>query len=447
MQVSLKKKRVGFHYYPDSLHYRQKDLNTFLPILNKLEVGWITLKSHPERAIPETFIQTLLENNITPIIHIPFPVQPINDVQNLNVLFQAYASWGIKYLVLFDRPNQQTAWNSHSWSKQDLVERFLDCFLPAAESLIQKGLTPVFPPLEPGGDYWDTVFLQSALRSIVRRGHKKVIESLVLSSYAWTFGHNLDWGKGGPEHWPNSFPYVTSLSNQDQRGFRIFDWYLSISQSVLNKKIPIILLAAGYQTGNNQVPELNPNTNRSNREQMNVDLYNFIKKSQDDTELIPPEVIACNIWLLAASENQPEQKDAWFLENKPSFRVLELLRQTQQDFPPSSQSPSLGLSSSNTKIITPSHYLLFPENSWVTRDWLYEMAQSLSEIPFVKFGASIPDAMQSRRVTVLGEERWLDESFFTALTSAGCVIEEIYGDGTLIATRINEFVNYNEVPK
>ncbi|PKP01191.1 MAG: hypothetical protein CVU11_15960, partial [Bacteroidetes bacterium HGW-Bacteroidetes-6] len=41
----------------------------------------------------------------------------------------------------------------------DLVERFLDRFLPLANQVVSEGAVPVMPALEPGGNYWDTAFL------------------------------------------------------------------------------------------------------------------------------------------------------------------------------------------------------------------------------------------------------------------------------------------------
>ena len=66
-------------------------------------------------------------------------------------------------MVLFDRPNLRANWPAAAWAQSNLVERFLDVFQPLALAAVQAGLIPVFPPLEPGGDYWDTAFLRSCL--------------------------------------------------------------------------------------------------------------------------------------------------------------------------------------------------------------------------------------------------------------------------------------------
>ena len=63
----------------------------------------------------------------------------------------------------------QDGWTSESWAQSGLTERFLDSLLPIAEAAVAVGLAPLFPPLEPGGDYWDTTFLRGALDGIKRR--------------------------------------------------------------------------------------------------------------------------------------------------------------------------------------------------------------------------------------------------------------------------------------
>ncbi len=48
-------RRLGFYYYPDTLHYRESDLCKWLPTLQDLGASWITLVTPVKRAIPETF--------------------------------------------------------------------------------------------------------------------------------------------------------------------------------------------------------------------------------------------------------------------------------------------------------------------------------------------------------------------------------------------------------
>ncbi|MDP6584344.1 MAG: hypothetical protein QF535_06785, partial [Anaerolineales bacterium] len=61
---------IGFHYYPDELHYRSTDLDYWLPKLQNLGASWLTLVSSTNRSIPETFLSPLVQSGIEPIIHI-----------------------------------------------------------------------------------------------------------------------------------------------------------------------------------------------------------------------------------------------------------------------------------------------------------------------------------------------------------------------------------------
>ena len=58
---------TGLHYFPDTLHYRQSDLATWLPELHELGVGWLALRAESSRAVPEFFLRSLIGAGITPI--------------------------------------------------------------------------------------------------------------------------------------------------------------------------------------------------------------------------------------------------------------------------------------------------------------------------------------------------------------------------------------------
>ncbi|MRS04895.1 hypothetical protein EG832_17020, partial [bacterium] len=61
-------KRLGLHYFNDTLHYTNHDLVDWLPVLKKMNVSTLILKSAPTRAIPEQFISALIGADITPVI-------------------------------------------------------------------------------------------------------------------------------------------------------------------------------------------------------------------------------------------------------------------------------------------------------------------------------------------------------------------------------------------
>jgi hypothetical protein len=310
--------RHGFHYYPDSDHYRMHNLESWMPELKKLGASWITLVAPAERAIPEFFLDSMLRANIQPVLHFPLPINQHLSVESFRLLFSNYARWGVKYVTLCDRPNLRINWQPSAWAQMDLVERFLDYYLPLAKIALQEGLTPVFPPLEPGGDYWDLAFLQTALRSLRRRGNEHLLEVLVLGANAFTGKHPIDWGAGGPERWPETRPYLTPPESQDHLGFRIFDWYLAISERELGERLPIILLRAGSLPGDHsESQDLVVET--VSHAQTNLKLARLLSGDTEgisEREPVPPEVLACNFWLLSTHERSPYAGQAWFQSGK-----------------------------------------------------------------------------------------------------------------------------------
>ena len=86
--------RIGFHYFPDSLHYQEKDLNLWLPRLKDLNAAFLVLNSPTNRAIPEEFISALKQAKITPIINFNLPLSQNTPWGDLEVLMRSYGRWG-----------------------------------------------------------------------------------------------------------------------------------------------------------------------------------------------------------------------------------------------------------------------------------------------------------------------------------------------------------------
>jgi hypothetical protein len=330
--------RLGFHYFPDLEHYSERDLRTWLPELKNLDASWITLIAPTDRAIPEPFICGLIEGAIEPILHFPLSFESFPTARDLAFLFNNYARWGLNYVVLFDRPNSRSVWPKSAWAQTHLVERFLDHFIPLAEIAIHSGLIPVFPPLEPGGDYWDTAFLRSALESILRRRKTELIESMVLGAYAQAGELPLNWGSGGPERWPNVRPYDTPPGSEDQLGFHIFDWYIAILNAVLDRSTPLLLFRAGSRPSKKQEPKFS-NMDAKTHSLRNLviaksliasslsdRLTNLDKSTLGALDPIPSQVLGCNFWLLSASSQSSHIKEAWIKPGGSHQTVAKVLR-------------------------------------------------------------------------------------------------------------------------
>lgn len=437
--------RIGFHYYPDTLHYRESDLHAWLPELRALGATWLTLVAPTDRAIPEYFLHGLLAAGIEPILHFRSAPEDTINIPEIKIFLDSYAKWGVHYVVFYDRPNSRSSWTAAAWAQEALVERFVDRFVPLAEAAIQVGLTPVFPPLEPGGDYWDTAFLQTALQSLNRRKQTAVMEKLAISAYAWTGAHSLNWGAGGPERWPGARPYFTPNTEEDQRGFRIFDWYLAIARAALGQNSAILLFAAGSPLDHRATPA--PAVTPAVYAQTLLNIARLLAGEKvtdpgtNDKVLdpIPNEVISCNYWLLADTPSSPFLRQAWFQADGQALPVVGTFRQwisSRQDLSFAKSAPTR---TAEQTIHPPiAHYLLLPKYDWGVADWHLEIIR-----PFVKkhhptIGFSLEEAEHASRVTVIGGPQAFPEEAIGHLRAVGCYVERISGDGTTIASILAE---------
>jgi len=435
--------RLGFHYFPDTLHYTERDLQIWLPLLMELRVGWIVLQSETDRAIPEAFLTGLINAQIAPIIQFPVAITQAPKIADIAPIIEAYSHWGVKYIQIFDRPNLRSAWPKGYWTQQDLVERFLDRWLPFANEIVRMGVFPVFPALEPGGNFWDTAFLRSALQSLERRKETAILESLVLSAYAWTFNRPLTWGVGGPERWPESRAYFTPAQSEDQMGFCIYDWYQAVTQAVLDHSLSIILLQAGLPAHPDKLTDdvliSNEHTTAMReilRAVMPAELIEQTEETSTSPNLnLPPDIIACNFWLLASDDNSKYRAHSWFSKRQP---VLKHAREIAKNIPPCehdlSFTPPIMQDDFFLKVAHPiKHYLLLPSGDlgylgrWFTRLMPYIQKYNPT------IGFSLDEAALAVRVSVAGDKRIFADEAIKALQGKGCLVERINEDGTSIA--------------
>jgi hypothetical protein len=406
----------GFHYFPDTLHYRQHDVQIWLPRLQALDARWLVLQAPLLRAIPENFINALLAAKIQPVLQ--FHLQPgsFPAAEDLPLLFKTYWRWGVRYVTLFDQPNTHKVWRAATWVQTDLVERFLDLYLPLAHACLNAGLTPIFPALKPGGDYWDTAFLRGALESIQRRGQHDLLEQLVIGAYAAPGHQPLQWGAGGPERWPNARPYYTPPGVEDQRGFRIFDWYAAITEAALATPRPIFLFGMGYRT---EVEE----HLKENLQIVRLLAGEFIR----GLEPIPTQVIGGAFEPLVDLSVESNSAPGWFRpDGEPHPQAAALRQWVGKNTPPpaASQSASGGIR----------HYLLLPSYEWGISDYHIDLIRPIIKKYQPTVGFSLAEAHNARRVTVIGGEQAFSEESLSQLRAAGILVERVQEDGTNIAS-------------
>lgn len=412
-------KKIGFHYFPDLLHYRQTDLDTWLPVLTGMQAGWLVLQAPPDRAIPENFLLGLLEAGIEPVLHFKLPPDQLPPEADLAFLYHLYAKWGLRHITLFDKPNLRSTWQSTNWAQTDLVERFLDIYLPQAENCLNAGLTPVFPPLEPGGDYWDTAFLQAAIQGIQRRGYKELLAKLVIGAVARAGERSLNWGAGGPERWPSTRPYFTPANEEDHRGFRIFDWYNTHVQSILIVERPLFLFEVGA------APAEDPNFKKHT--QINLDIARLIEAEDlPGLEPIPHNVAGAAFLLFPGPRPAPPVSQAWYTPQGEPLPILSAFRDRDQE------SGSGACAETHSTPIE--HYLLLPSFDGHISDLHLEIIR-----PFIKkyqptMGFSLREALQARRVTVIGGIGAYPQEQINQLREAGCIVHQIEDHGIDIAS-------------
>ncbi len=433
--------QVGIHYFQDTDHYRQEDLKIWLPKLKELNVGWLVLKSEKNRAIPEEFLESLIQESITPIIEFNLPIQKNYGTRELKLLLQVYARWGIKYCIFYDRPNQKQSWPDNYWAQNDLVDRFLDQYIPLAKYAILEGLIPVFPPLEPGGNYWDTAFLRSCLKNLESRDQSQILDNLVLSAYAYTFKNDLNWGIGGPEFWPQSKPYITPPNSQDQKGFRIYEWYEAIANSVLQKEVPILLLQAGltYNPTSTKFSEEELKQNWSDQKIISLLLHtqeSITAESGDLYQPVPSSVLACNFWLLASDEESQRSDVAWYLNGKVQNPFVNELIESFKEEKKQKAFTEKAIKSkrSDPKQCLISHYVLLPGREYGISDEEFDQIKPLVNKGKATVGFSVDEAILSNKVTLIANQKDYSEETIQKLQKFGCIIEQISHDGTIIAT-------------
>lgn len=415
--------RLGFHYFPDTLHYTARDLQTWLPLLMRLKVGWLVLESSSARAIPEEFIRGLIHQGIIPLIQLPFSPSAPPAFKEVATIIEAYIKWGCRYIQIFDRPNLKSTWGTSYWTHPDLTEAFVDAFLPWAQWIVKCGGNPILAPLYPGGDYWDTAFLQNVLIILERRHQYDIIENLHLSAYAWTHDHPLEWGQGGPLAWPEARPYDQNAQTQDHRGFRIFEWYEAIAQAVLERSLPIHLYHAGLPCDPLSFSH-HPNSCHPTElpaiQEVFLSLSSISSPAHDD---YPPYLASCNFWLLAASADSPFDSQSWFQEGKPLTPIL-----TQWLDPPSVHSgskSSLETSDVLERMGRPiRHYVLLPPNWRVHPETISFLLNQIPAGDQPTFGSSLAEAMFAQRVTVVDPEQH-PHDIFAQLNANGCEVRSM----------------------
>jgi hypothetical protein len=416
-------KNIGIQYFPGSDHTSDADALRWFPLLQKQSIKWLVMIADSKKAIPESFVRKMIQTGINPVLRFQFSLINPPRPTDLEPLFSAYGKWGIQYVSFFEQPNQFSSWSPETWVQNDLVERFIDRFLTLAKPAMAHHLIPVFSPLFPGGNYWDTLFLKQALKSLNRRQEFELLDQMNLSTYGWTFDHPLDWGQGGPEKWPEARPYTSLPNTQDHRGFRISDWYATISKNVLGRELPIFLFESGLP---------GPARNQALNVNSIADTYQeILSLGNQATDANPSTTIIFS--LLSSEDSKPDHELAWFNLDGSATTLGEKMASILEKPFSSKEVPSHAVS--GNQIDT---YLLLPSFDWGVADWHLDMVRSFVKKNRPTMGFSLRDASLARKVIVIGGENDFAEDDLNQLRLQGCLVNRIQGDGTSIATQLAE---------
>ncbi len=417
--MNKNKQAIAFSYFTSPKYLVNKAVNTWLPKLRHLGASAVIFKSGFSRAISEDVFIAAQENELMPIIHFVSELPLARKFNEVAFLLDIYAKWGIGKAILGDKPNIKKSWQISGWHYENLVDHFLDRFIPLANHAVRIGLQPVFPPLQPGGDYWDSAFIELALEGLRRRRMDSILANLALTSYGYTFNKPLIWGRGGPERWSSSKPYQTPEGQEDQLGFHNFEWVQAISQRVIGEKLPILILDAGCPGTLHS--ELDPDVICESIKkvyQACIDVPSIKAEEVDETVNFGDSVHYCTFELDTLDRA---------LGGGITFEQLKLF------FVGQNGEKINGTSNSSTNKVF-SDYLLLPSYDSGVSDAILNKVRPLIKQKQPTVGFSLKEASLARNVLVYPDPNLFPDDEINRLRTEGCVVTILPESGIEIAT-------------
>jgi hypothetical protein len=154
---------------------------------------------------------------------------------------------------------------------------------------------------------------------------------------------------------------------------------------------------------------------------------------------VPSEVLTCNFWLLSTAQGDREVNNAWYKPDAEQLPVVQMIKDwvSNGGVNPSPSSKYFSPSTSNIDGSRPiSHYLLLPTFDWGVADWHLDAIRPFINKYQPTIGFSPVEASHAKKVTVVGGATSIPESIIDGLLAAGCIVEQISGDGMNIATNL-----------
>ena len=296
--ANRKSKKLGFHYYKDAGHFDDPSLDYWLPKLQAAGTSWLVVYAPDRGEIPENFIQRLRDVRIEPIVILNYSISEPPSMQLFQQRMAYFHSIGIHMVQFFNRPNMRSSWNAEDWIKPGIVSRFVRRFADYATVCVREKVIPLFPLLEPGGDYWDLAFLQSSIKQIRKEFSESLLSNLVFTASAGLNRHPITWNESGPSAYPPAIPYQEG--QVDHRGFYLFRWYEEILKKEIGKNVPLLLMNAGLWDPGAGIFDVV--TRESKQQYLNI--LNLLQDvSMRSENAIPSYILSCCIYKLPTTES------------------------------------------------------------------------------------------------------------------------------------------------
>ena len=417
------KQALGFEYFSSPEFLVLKRVRDWLPVLKQLGASAVVIQSGFDKAIPEDIFLAARDQQLTPVVHFTMELPLARKFNEVAFLMDVYAKWGVSEVILGNKPNSKSSWTATAWHYDSIVDHFLDRFIPLANHAVRAGLSPALPPLQPGGDYWDTAFVELVLGGLKRRQMEGILDCLSLTSYGYTFNKPLSWGAGGPERWLGVKPYQTPEGQQDQLGFNNYAWQNAMGLRATGKNFPISILDAGssgmkfvqsnYQAMKKDIKtiyasilgKLAPNSSKTEMAVMLDDSVKQVFFSLD------------NIAKLMQNKISSKELIEFFKEPKHAGKTIKSVEDSGKVF---------------------DHYLLLPVHTSGISDVILNKIRPLIKHRQTTVGFSPSEAKFARKVSIYPDPIVFSDEVIDELRSAGCTVEILPDSGIDIATMIQD---------
>jgi len=417
------KQALGFEYFSTPEFLVLKQVRDWLPVLKQLGASAVVIQSGFDKAIPEDIFLAARDQQLTPVVHFTMELPLARKFNEVAFLMDVYAKWGVSEVILGNKPNSKSSWTATAWHYDSIVDHFLDRFIPLANHAVRAGLNPALPPLQPGGDYWDTAFVELVLGGLKRRQMEGILDCLSLTSYGYTFNKPLSWGAGGPERWLGVKPYQTPEGQQDQLGFNNYAWQNAMGLRATGKNFPISILDAGssgmkfvesnYQAMKKDIKtiyasilgKLAPNSSKTEMAVMLDDSVKQVFFSLD------------NIAKLMQNKISSKELIEFFKEPKHAGKTIKSVEDSGKVF---------------------DHYLLLPAHTSGISDVILNKIRPLIKHRQTTVGFSPSEAKFARKVSIYPDPIVFSDEVIDELRSAGCTVEILPDSGIDIATMIQD---------